>query len=125
MRHREKTVHGVSVIYIEPSKTRLAKKAFIDGRTTWLLLPNGRVGCDDQEFFKWATVGTQQRDVRAAAALWRLGTIKRATFQKVETAYKSHNVKRARSYAVDQFKSAAAALGIRLTKEQLRATGSA
>jgi hypothetical protein len=118
--YREKEVHGVKVLYIDNNKTRVAKKVYLEGRGAWVLLPDGRIGHNDVEFFKWAYVGTQRRDVRAAEALWRLGTIKRAVYDKVKAAQEAHEAKRSRGYAVDEFKTAARKLGIQLTAAQAR-----
>lgn len=119
--YREKEIHGVKILYIESHKTRVCTRAYADGRGVWLLLPDGRIGYNNIEFFKWAHVGTQPSDVRAAEALWRLGAIKKDVFQKVETAEKKHREKKNRGYAIDEFKGAAQHLGIPLTAAQMRA----
>lgn len=118
--YRQKEVHDVKVIYIENSKARVTQKIYTTGRYVWALLPDGRIGCNDAEFFKWASVGTQQRDVLAAEALWRLGAIRKDVYLKVKSAQEKHQQKRNRSYAIDEFKRAAQILGIELTAAQKR-----
>lgn len=115
-----KEIHGVTVIYIENYKARVATKAVLANRGAWLLLPDGRVGHNDTEFFKWASIGVQKRDVMAAEALWRLGAIKKDVYEKVKKAQEAHEAKRNRGYAIDEFQRSAKTLGIQLTAEQRR-----
>jgi hypothetical protein len=61
--YREKEIHGVKVIYVENFKTRVVKKIYVGVRGIWMLLPDGRVGYNDAEFFKRLYSGIQKRDV--------------------------------------------------------------
>ena len=119
--YRQKEVHGVKVIYVQKNKTRSASKAYISYRGTWLLLPDGSVGYSDVEFFKYAYVGIQRRDVAAAEALWKLGAITKDIFLKVEAAEKRHREKQDKRYAASEFQGAAKRLGVQLTKPQEKA----
>lgn len=109
-------VLGVEIVYIRDHVARKVTSIVPGGRGVWALLPDGKVGTNDAEFFRWAL--TKEREVGVAEKLWRLGKIKKATHVKLEKAQEQKRTKaHTRSVAAD-LKAYARQIGLALTKEQ-------
>lgn len=113
-----RTILGVQVIYIRDYVARKVVSVVVGGRAVWALLPDGRVGTNDADLFRYAIGKGSRQEAHAAEKLWRLGKLKKAEYQKIDSTYQKKQTKGHQSRIARELKSCAKQLGMVLTKEQ-------
>lgn len=109
---------GVSIIYIRDHVARKVASVVTRGGGVWALLPDGRVGTNDESFFKSSCGKGSQAELRVAENLWRLGKIKKAVYQKLEKAYALKQSRQHKNSVAADLRYHAKELGVPLTREQ-------
>lgn len=111
---------GVQIIYIRDYVARKVVSIVPGGGAVWALLPDGRVGTNNADFFRrWYGKGSQS-EVQVAEKLWRLGKLKKPTYQKLAKAYEQKRAVSHKKSVASDLKHYARQIGLPLTKEQDR-----
>lgn len=109
---------GVKIIYVRDHATRTATSVLTGGRNVWMLLPDGRVGTNDADFFRWAFSERGERGLRVAERLWRLGKMPKVKYNKLAATVEAQGKRKHQVSVASDLKASAKQLGIELTKEQ-------
>lgn len=113
-------VFGVQIIYIRDYIARKAVAIVPGGSSVWALLPDGRVGCNDADFFRrWYGKGSKS-EVQVAEKLWRLGKLKKSVYEKLAKAHEQKQTKSHKKSVASDLKHYAREIGLTLSKEQDR-----
>jgi hypothetical protein len=114
-----RNIFGVEVIYVPAHRARKVVSVITGYRSTWMLLPDGRVGTNDVNFFKWAFVEKSRSGVDVAEKLWRLGKLPKSAYLKLSKEVDRKEAARDATRAACEFEESAKRLGIALTKAQI------
>jgi len=110
---------GVEVIYIRDHIARKAVSIITGGRAVWALLPDGRVGTNDVDFFRRYYGQGSRAEVHVAEKLWRLGKMKKTEYKKLEAAYDKKKKREGHKHVCGELMSYAKQAGIVMSKQQL------
>lgn len=111
-------VFDVEVVYIRDYVARKVVSVVVGGRGVWALLPDGRVGTNDGDFFRRAYGHGTRAEVHIAEKLWRLGKLAKGQYKKIEAAYERGQARKEKVRLAGELKGYAKQLGMPLTKEQ-------
>lgn len=111
-------IFDVEVVYIRDYVARKVVSIVVGGRGVWALLPDGRVGTNDADFFNRAYGEGTRASVHIAEKLWRLGKMRKVEYKKLEASYERQQARKEKVRLAGELKGYAKQLGMPLTKSQ-------
>lgn len=111
---------GVKIIYLRDHIARKAVSVVTGGRNVWALLPDGTIGTNDAQFFKYSCGKGTRVEAQVAEKLWRLGKVKKSVHQDLEKALRAKDAASHKRSVASGLKHYAKEVGLKLSTEQTR-----